>query len=148
MLDPQHIGHQWPAYTVDVERGQVIAFARALGATDPVYFDSAAAKAAGYRDIPALPTFPIALSQTQVQIIYSMLAMLNIDPARILHGTQKFVFHGCLCAGDRLTGVKRISNLYDRKGGALSFIETITLYKGPSGQALCEDHCTLVCRNS
>ncbi len=146
-MDTKFIGYKWPEFEVQVERGQTVAFARGLGETNPVYLEKAAAKEAGYRDVPVLPTFPIALSQAQVEMIYDMLAKLDLDPSKILHANQKFIFHDVVCVGDQLVGEKRIENLYDKKNGALKFIETVIDYKSSDGSVVCEEHCTLVARS-
>ena len=49
MIDKKHIGHELPASVLDVEKGRLRFFAKAIGETDPVYTDEAAAEAAGYR---------------------------------------------------------------------------------------------------
>jgi N-terminal half of MaoC dehydratase len=143
-----HIGHMWPPFEVVVERGAAIAFARGLDETEAVYLDSGAAQAAGFRDIVTLPTFPIAMSTERVDLIYDMFKRLTIDPAKILHANQRFIHHQPICVGDRLTGSKRISGIVDRKGGALTFIDTVIDYCNAAGVAVCEDHCTLVARNT
>ncbi len=148
MAREEHIGHAWPPFEVEVERGAAIAFARGLDETDPVHLDTAAARAAGYRDIVTLPTFPIAMSTERVDLIYDMLRRLEIDPARILHANQRFVHHQPLCVGDRLVGTKRISGIADRKGGALTFVDTVIEYRNAAGEPVCEDHCSLVARNT
>ena len=57
MIDPRHIGHTLPPYAVDVEKGRLKFFAKAIGQTDPVYSDEATAKAAGHPSLPVPPTF-------------------------------------------------------------------------------------------
>src|SRR5690606_30296819 len=56
-LDRSKIGTKVTNLFYDVEAGQLRFFARTIGETDPVYFDEAAARAAGYRSIIAPPTF-------------------------------------------------------------------------------------------
>lgn len=148
MTREQHIGHIWPPFEVVVERGAAVAFARGLDETDPVYLETAAARAAGFRDILALPTFPIAMCTERVDLIYDMLRRLQIDPAKILHANQRFVHHQPLCVGDRLVGSKRICGIADRKGGALTFVDTVIEYRNAAGEPVCEDHCSLVARNT
>ena len=47
MIDHRHIGYASPPFTTPVERGRLKFFAKAIGETDPVYVDEAAAQAAG-----------------------------------------------------------------------------------------------------
>src|SRR5499427_1646801 len=51
------IGSASPPWTYEVTTTSVRAFARGVGYTDPVYFDVEAAKRAGYRNLPAPPTY-------------------------------------------------------------------------------------------
>lgn len=142
-----HIGHAWPAFEVLVERTMALNFARGLDETRPVYLERDAAVAAGFRDVLTLPTFPIAMSTERVDLIFAMLELLRLDPARILHASQRFVHHQPICVGDLLTGRKRVVSIADRKGGALTFVDTVIEYRDAAGALVCEDHCSLVHRN-
>ena len=51
------IGNESPPWTYEVTTTSVRAFARGVGYTDPVYFDVATAQQAGYRSLPAPPTY-------------------------------------------------------------------------------------------
>lgn len=51
------IGHESPPWDYEVTTTSVRAFARGVGYTDPVYFDEGAARKAGYRSLPAPPTY-------------------------------------------------------------------------------------------
>jgi len=84
----------------------------------------------------------------RVDLIYDMLQRLAVDPAKILHASQRFVYHQPMYVGDRLTGTKRIANIADRKNGALTFIDTVIEYRNAAGEPVCEDHCSLVARNT
>lgn len=44
-----------------IERGRLAFFAKATGETNPVYSDIDAARAAGYADLPAPPTWWVCL---------------------------------------------------------------------------------------
>ena len=48
MIDKKHIGKTFPSHTVEVEKGRLRFFAKAIGETNPVYFDEISAQAAGY----------------------------------------------------------------------------------------------------
>ncbi len=53
---------------------------------------------------------------------FDFLNVLDVDLAEILHGEQSLKYHGDICAGDRLTYRSRISDIYEKKGGALEFV--------------------------
>src|SRR5207249_4088356 len=60
-VDRNAIGRESKAAVNDVEKGAIRRFAEALGETNPIYFEEAAARAAGYRSVVAPPTFPTTL---------------------------------------------------------------------------------------
>jgi hypothetical protein len=51
------IGKESPPWTHEVTTTSVRMFARGVGYTDPVYYDVDAARKAGYRSLPAPPTY-------------------------------------------------------------------------------------------
>ena len=51
------VGVESSPWTHEVTTTSVRAFARGVGYTDPVYFDTEAARAAGYRSLPCPPTY-------------------------------------------------------------------------------------------
>src|SRR3546814_13795123 len=66
MIDRErHIGIVSEPRVVDVEAGFLKFFATATGETDPVYFDDAAARAAGPPSIPVPPTYFFSLHMSR-----------------------------------------------------------------------------------
>ncbi|WP_339951413.1 MaoC family dehydratase N-terminal domain-containing protein [uncultured Albimonas sp.] len=121
MIDRKYIGHELAPLTVEVERGQLLFFAKATGQADPIYLDEAAAKAAGYRALPAPPTFLFSLDLKRPNP-FALYDELGIDLNRVLHGEQAFRYGAAICAGDVITLRAKIVDIYDKKGGALEFI--------------------------
>ena len=121
MIDKKHIGMTLPQHSVAVEAGRLRFFSKAIGETDTVYTDEAAAKAAGYRALPAPPTFLFSLDLEREDPL-DWLIRLGMDLGKILHGEQSFTYHAPVCAGDTVTFDTRISDIYDKKGGALEFV--------------------------
>lgn len=120
-LDRSLIGTESPDLVVDVERGRLRFFAKATGQTDPVYSDLDAAKAAGHRDLPVPPTFLFCLGM-EVPNPFDYLEELGIDPVTVLHGEQGFEYVAPVYAGDTLRYSTHISDIYEKKGGALQFL--------------------------
>ena len=122
MLPPMdfrpHIGRASEPLIVDVERGHIRRFVEAIGDDNPIYRDEAAARAAGFSSIPAPPTFATCLRPNDVR------AGLDFDWAKILHGEQEFCYRRPLLAGDRLTLVQRIADVYSKTGksGTMDFL--------------------------
>jgi acyl dehydratase len=146
MIDTQHIGLQLPTVTFEVEKGRLRFFAEAIGETRPEYLDEAAARAAGYRSLPAPPTFLMA-ADFDAGTMSTMLDTLGVPIGRILHGEQSFTYHAPVCAGDVLSVESRISDIYSKKGGALEFIVKDSLLKDAQGKAVVEARSVIVVRN-
>ena len=107
-LDRALVGRSYPPSAVyEVGRAKIAEFAAAVGATDPVHTDADAARAAGYPDVIAPPTFAIVVS------VDAALAVLDdpdvtIDYSRVLPGEQRFTHHRPIRAGDRLVATTTI----------------------------------------
>lgn len=121
MIDPRWIGHELPPSILPIERTRVRFFARAIGAADPVHSDVDAARAAGYPDLLAPPTFIFA-AELDSGAIDALLDALGIPLARLLHGEQGFTWHRPVCAGETVTVHSRIKDIYAKKNGALEFV--------------------------
>ena len=146
MIDRRHIGLTLPAFEVDVEKGRLRFFAKATGQTDPVYVDEAAARAAGHPSLPVPPSFLFCLEMDAPNPA-ELRDRLGIDIARVLHGEQRFVFHGLAHAGDRLRFTQRVADIYDKKGGALEFVVRETHVSNQRGEPVADLIATTVVRN-
>ena len=146
MIAKSIIGKEYPPFTVEVEKRWVRSFAEAIGDTSPIYFDESAARAAGYRSLPAPPTFPFAMIMDRNQS-FMILDELGIDKRRAMHGEQSFVYHADLCAGDVITGRQRVIDVYDKKNGALEFLVTEIRLENQRGEHVCDLRTTVVVRN-
>ena len=143
MLDRSRIGYHFPPFQVELEKGRLRLFAKAIGETNPIFIDEAAAHAAGYRSLPMPPTYPFCLGK-DIPDPFDTLHLFGLDFSGILHGEQCFRYHGLACAGDTLFGQKRVSDIYDRKNGALEFIVVVTEFKDRDGRLVCEAEQTIV----
>ena len=120
MIDRKFIGYQLKPSVLTVDRTRLQFFAKAIGEKDPVYVDPAAARAAGYADVPAPPTFLFA-AELDSGANDQLLADLDIPLAKLLHGEQSFRYIKPVCAGDTVTVQSTITDIYDKKGGKLEF---------------------------
>ena len=137
MIDKQHIGRTTPPQTVDVEKGRLKFFAKAIGETDPVYTDEEAAKAAGYSALPAPPTFAFCL-EMETNSLWDNIAAMGVPVGKILHGSQTFKYLAPIVAGDRITFVTKVSDIYDKKGGKMEFIIEDTTATNQDGTPVAE----------
>jgi acyl dehydratase len=146
MLDRSFIGLETAPRSVQVEAGQLRFFARATGAKDPIYFDEAAARAAGHPALPAPPTFLFCLGSLAPEGD-NIIAKLGVDMGRVLHGEQSFTYGKPIHAGDVITLTTRISDIYDKRGGALDFIDQDTEAINQSGESVGVTRTVIVVRN-
>lgn len=144
MIDRKLIGLVSDPVTVQVEAGQLKFFAKAVGETNPVYFDEKAAKAVGHRALPAPLTFGFSLRLARPDP-FAYLEDIGIDLGNALHGEQKFEYYAPIYAGDTITLRDEIVDIYDKKGGALEFVTWKTTAANQLGQCvLVMMHCSVV----
>ncbi|EJE49137.1 acyl dehydratase [Acidovorax sp. CF316] len=146
MIDKKWIGHELQASILPIERTRLRFFAKAIGETDPVYTDTQAARDAGYADIPAPPTFLFA-AELDSGVTYRLLADLGIPFSKLLHGEQGFAYHRPACAGDTVTVRSKITDVYDKKNGALEFVVKTSRATNQQGELVAEMRTVLVCRH-
>jgi len=146
MLDRQYIGHTMPKFSATVEKGRLRFFAKAIGETDPVYSDEAAAQAAGHPGLPVPPTFLFCLEMESPDPA-AIRNLLGLDYRRLLHGEQGFTYHRMAYAGDVLSFEQRIEDIYDKKGGALDFVLRKTRVTNQRGEHVADLRTVTVQRN-
>lgn len=147
MIDRSHIGRVFPSHTVQVEPGRIRSFCRVIGETDSIYFDEGTARAAGYRGLPAPPTFLFALDLDRPEPL-AWVKEIGIDLGRLLHGEQQFRYYVMVCAGDQLTFTSSISDVYAKKGGALDFAIRDTSVANQEGVHVADLRTVAIQRNS
>ncbi|MEU0128640.1 MULTISPECIES: MaoC family dehydratase N-terminal domain-containing protein [unclassified Streptomyces] len=115
-LDQSFVGRSYPptpAY--EVGREKIREFAEAVGDTNPAYVDPEAAKALGYPDVIAPPTFVFLITfKATGQVIQD--PQLGLDYSRVVHGDQKFAYTRPVRAGDRLTVTSTIEGIKTMAG--------------------------------
>ena len=146
MIDKKWIGHELPDSVMTIERSRLQFFAKAIGETNPVYTDVAAARAAGYADLPAPPTFLFG-AELDSGASDRLVADLGIPFANLLHGEQRFTYHHPACAGDKVTVRSKVTDVYAKKGGALEFVVKSSRATNEAGVLLAEMCTVLVYRH-
>lgn len=134
----------FPAHSMTVEAGRLRFFAKAIGETDAIYTDDAAAT--GQRALPVPPTFLFCLEMDRPDP-FGWVAALGLDLGRILHGEQSFTYHAPCYAGDTLHFEAKITDSYEKKGGALLFIVKDAAVCNQDGVHIADLRTTLVHRN-
>lgn len=146
MIDRKHIGYTPPPILWDVEKGRIAFFAKVVGLTDPIHTDDAAANAAGYRGIVAPPTFIFGAPGDSGETM-QLIETLDIDLGKVLHGEQRFDYHAPVCAGDKLRFQSKVSDIYDKKDGALEFVVNDTRVTNQLGEHVADLHSVIVVRH-
>jgi hypothetical protein len=119
------IGSESPPWSYEVTTTSVRAFARGVGYVDPVYYDVAAAQRAGYRNLPAPPTYlgtPVFIpgrSSDTFSFPTEGQPTVKHGLKGLLDGGTDTEYFGDICAGDTLTVVSRLENLEVRESKAL-----------------------------
>jgi len=114
------VGRTYPPFTYEVGSEKIREYARAVGEGNPVYFDRDAARAAGFRDVVAPPMFCVVYSTGAVGPAL-IDTDLGIDLALMVHGGQEFTWSDPVCAGDAITTVAEVADVYE-KGGMGFFV--------------------------
>lgn len=146
-IDQSHIGRTLDPIALDIERGRLIAFAKATGQADPTYSDLDAAKGAGHLDLPVPPTFLFAI-ELEAADPFAWATEMGIDLRFVLHGEQRFDYKRVAYAGERLTAAPRIEDIYSKSGGALDFIVKRTAVTDEQGQLVADLSTVVVVRNT
>ncbi|MGO4325960.1 MaoC family dehydratase N-terminal domain-containing protein [Cupriavidus sp. 2TAF22] len=145
MIDKKFIGKVIADFRTTAAPSQLRFFAKATGETNPVYTDESAARDAGHPALPLPPTFLFSLELAQPPSGWR--DELGIKVERILHGEQSFIYHRMAYAGDTLHLQTRISDIYEKKGGALDFVVRETRVTNQAGEHVADLRSVLVQRN-
>ncbi|WP_210508456.1 MaoC family dehydratase N-terminal domain-containing protein [Naasia sp. SYSU D00057] len=112
-----------PTESYLVGREKVREFARAVFSADPVSLDPEAARAAGFADVVAPPTFAVVVQEhTLAQLLADDDA--GIDFSRVVHGDQRFSFTRPIVAGDELTATLTVTGVKSLGGNSMVTAES------------------------
>ena len=106
-----------------VGREKVREFAWAVFATSPINTDVDAARAAGYADVVAPPTFAIVLQQLTLDQLVAV-PDSGIEMTKLVHGEQRFAYTRPIVAGDELTATLAVTSIKTLGGNAMVTAET------------------------
>ncbi len=128
------IGKTFAPATYAVGREKVREYAHAVGETNALYLDVAAARAAGYADVVAPPMFAV---------VYSLPAVwpalfdeeVGIDFARMVHGGQAFEWGPVVVAGDEITTTTSLKDVSERRGNGFFVFESVSV--NGRGETVC-----------
>jgi acyl dehydratase len=145
-LDQQLVGRSYPPSAVyEVGRAKIAEFATAIGADDPAHHDVEAARALGYPDVIAPPTFAIVLTLAAANVVLDD-PQVSLDYSRVVHGEQRFTHHRPVRAGDRLVATTTIDAVRSVAGNDL--LTTRVDVATEDGEAVCTATSMLVARGA
>ena len=126
-----------------VGRETVREFARAVLSEAALHHDPEAARAAGYSDVVAPPTFAIVVQDATLQQLLSD-EEAAVDFSRVVHGDQRFTYSRPIVAGDELTGVMTVTSV--KQLGGNSMVTSSTEVSDATGAHVVTAISTLVVR--
>ena len=145
-LDKKLIGHEFKAFSTTVEAGKVKLFCKAIGEEDPIY---------ATRPPPRKPAIAPCRcrrrscrpSPTTIPSKGGLLApaqrRYRPDPAR--RAALRLLRAGPV--GDKITCQQKVTDMYDKKGGALWFVVSETSMKDQAGKLVAKGTGITVVRN-
>ena len=142
-LNLELVGKEYPPLCYEVGREKLREFAHALGEEAALYHDEEVAHAAGFPDLPAVPTFAVVISFQAGQAAYDD-PELGLDYSRVVHGEQELDYERPLCAGDRVVATTRVAAATARGRHELLTLET--RIRTEAGDPVCTTRSTLIVR--
>lgn len=134
----QLVGYEFPPFRFTVERGKIREFVRAIGDRNPIYVDPEAAKAAGFRDVTIPPTFPTVIDMWGGGDFFQLMAALDLNPAKVLHGEQEYEYLAEVYPGDEITARMKVVKAAKKTGnsGDMKILTVETVYVNRRGDAV------------
>jgi MaoC dehydratase-like protein len=124
IFDRSTVGARTSPVLINVERGSVDFFAKTIGETGSIHLYKGAAHEAGFPDVVAPITYPIALSMLANQVVASrgekpLFERIGSDFSRLLHGEERYDYADLIYVGDNVVVQSEVLGFADIKGGAM-----------------------------
>ncbi len=128
------VGKSYPPTVYAVGREKIREYALAVGETDPLHLDPAAARGAGYADVVAPPMFCVvfcaaalgpALFDPEVQMNFGLM----------VHGSQAFRWGPLVVAGDEITTSVTVTSISESDGKGFYVFESVSTNQ--AGDTVC-----------
>ncbi len=138
-------GKTYQEIRFEVERDRVTQFSLAVGEEDPRFLEDGAARAEGFPEQLAFPTFPTVVGiLASAQVVTDQ--ELGLDYSRVVHGEQEFEWRRPIVVGDVLQATPRISDVYVR--GPNEFLVVEAEITDVEGEVVCVARSTLLSRGT
>lgn len=145
MIDQVHLGYTTAPTRAVIDAWRVKLFCEAIGERDAVYWDADAARRAGLRACAVPPTYLKAMESEHCSSA-TLLQHLDVPVRKVLHAEQRFAQVLPVYVGDEVEMSRTVTDLYDKRDGALSFIVVRTHYR-VQDKLVCESTQTILVRN-
>jgi acyl dehydratase len=125
-LSTEAVGKRYDPLVYAVGREKIREYALAVGETEPLHLDVAAARRAGYADVVAPPMFAV---------VYSGPAMgpalfdpeVGLDFSLMVHGGQEFKWGPLVVAGDEISTTVSVVSIEERAGKGFYVFESASI---------------------
>jgi acyl dehydratase len=142
-VSTEAVGKRFPPVVYAVGREKVREYAAAVGETNPVHLDPAAARAAGYADVVAPPMFVVVYAAPAIApAIFDPAVGMNL--AAMVHGGQEFAWGPVVVAGDEITTTVGVMDISARAGMGFYVFESASVNQ--RGQTVCTGIWTSIVR--
>lgn len=124
-VSTQAVGKQYPPVVYEVCGEKIREYANAIGAQNPVHHDREAALAAGFRDLVAPPMFCVVYAGRSVgPAVFD--PEVGINYATMVHGSQEFTWGEPVCAGDEISTVTTVAEIFEKAGNGFYILESVS----------------------
>lgn len=127
MIDSSIVGRELDRTTFPIERSKLAELARSFGDDDPVWYDDAAAAAAGFDAVPVPPTVTVLSAHWKPGGVPALVEQLGMDLGRVLHGEARWEYLGPVRLGDTLTARQWVADVTTREGKRGGSMTLVTL---------------------
>jgi acyl dehydratase len=142
-VNTKAIGKTYEPTVYAVGREKIKEYARAVGETNPVHLDVAAAREAGHADVVAPPMFAVVYSSPAMgPAMFDPEVEMNF--AMLVHGGQEFEWGPLVVAGDEITTVVSVKDIEARDGRGYYVFESISTNQ--RGEQVCRGVWTNIVR--
>jgi acyl dehydratase len=136
-------GREVQSFTYIVDASKIREMAQAVGDSNPIYFDRVSAQNKDYKDVIAPLTFGLAIKRWGSDLDWATTcAKLGIDPLRVLHGEQEFIYYGEINPGDVITVREKVVAVEEKAKIVLVMLECE--YKNQHGERVLTSRQTFV----
>lgn len=150
-------GKEFPPFEFIVTGLDIARFAHAVEATEPIHFDRAAARAAGFADVVAPALFPYVIRMQA----YNLVDRAHLEPdgspsadvpplptRRAMAGETSILLGEPIVAGDVITVEKHVLDLYEKEGksGPLVFVQMEFTFHNQHGRLVAREQFTRIYR--